>query len=197
MAATTRITIVETARALIYENGFHATSLAKIQKACGVNGGSVYHFFKSKEALLVAVLESYVEQLEPEVMAPAFSTTDDPVERVFAVLAGYRRMLTESEFAAGCPIGNLALELPDAGPEVRSLLQQNFDSWCGFISRCFEATGSFAAEDTAGRLARMALTVMEGGILQARARQSIEPYDEAVAQFRDYVDRLAADPQVG
>ncbi len=185
----TRKTIVDTARALFYERGYHATSLAQIQKACGVNGGSIYHFFKSKEALLIAVLENYLKQLEAEVMAPAFATTENPRERVFAVLDGYRRMLVESEFAAGCPIGNLALELPDAGPEVRQLIESNFDAWCGFIADCFE--GAHVADgETRARLARLALTVMEGGILQARGRRSIGPFDEAVDQFRDYVDRV-------
>ena len=34
---------------------------------------------------------------------------------------------------------------------------------------------------------------MEGGIMQARAHQNIEPYEQAVALLRDYFDRLLAD----
>ena len=190
MSTETRSVIVETARALFHERGYHATSLARIQKACGVNGGSVYHFFKSKEELLVAVLENYLEQLEPEVMAPAFATTEDPRLRVFAVLEGYRNMLVDSDFCSGCPIGNLALELPDASPAVRRLLEANFDAWCDHVSQCFSEVETLGKGDRPKQLARLALTVMEGAVLQARGRRQIEPYDEAVAQFRDYVERL-------
>jgi hypothetical protein len=41
-------------------------------------------------------------------------------------------------------------------------------------------------------LATFILTVMEGAIMQARARGSLEPFDGSVAQLRNYVDGLMA-----
>lgn len=46
-----------------------------------------------------------------------------------------------------------------------------------------------------GRLARFVLTVMEGGVLQARGRASIEPFDEAVAELRAHFERLFAEAE--
>jgi hypothetical protein len=37
------------------------------------------------------------------------------------------------------------------------------------------------------------LTTMEGAVMLARAYQSIDPYDAAVTQLRDYFDRLLRD----
>jgi len=50
---------VETARALFFEQGYAQTGIAQILKVSGINSGSLYHFFPSKEDLLAAVLEQY------------------------------------------------------------------------------------------------------------------------------------------
>jgi TetR/AcrR family transcriptional repressor of nem operon len=187
----TKERIIETARTLFHVRGFHATSLADILDKAAVNAGSLYYFFKSKDDLLLAVLDAYVELLGPAVMAPAFARTDDPIERIFRVLAGYRRMLIKSGCTLGCPIGNLALELADAGPAVHKKIALNFANWCRAIEQCLDAAAHRLPTDLdRARLSRFVLTVMEGGIMQARGHRSIRPYDEAVAQLRDYFNRL-------
>ena len=191
----TRRRIIETARRLFHERGYNATGLAEILKAAEVGSGSLYHFFRSKEELLSAVLDWYIEMLYPGVMDPAFATTDDPLDRVVAVLTGYREMLLMTDFNLGCPIGNLALEVgPAASQPVREKIARNFANWCKALETCLDAAADRLPSglDRAG-LSRFALTVMEGGIMQARAHRSIEYYDASVAQFRDYLNRLMAD----
>jgi len=56
----TRQRLVETAVFLFWENGYAATGVAEILARAKVNSGSFYHFFKSKEALLLAVLDWYL-----------------------------------------------------------------------------------------------------------------------------------------
>ena len=84
----TRDRIIHAARELFHTQGYQATSMAEILKRAEANSGSLYYFFKSKSELLLAVLGWYEEMLYPEVMNPAFAMTTDPIERVFAVLAG-------------------------------------------------------------------------------------------------------------
>jgi TetR/AcrR family transcriptional regulator, transcriptional repressor for nem operon len=43
---------------------------------------------------------------------------------------------------------------------------------------------------THGELAQLSLSVMEGGVMQARTHRTIEPYDASVRQLRAYVDTL-------
>src|SRR5215470_16101029 len=101
----TRARILETARRLFYEQGYHATGIATILREADVNSGSLYHFFSSKEALLKGVLEHYVDLLRPAVMEPAEAATRDPVERIFTLLANYRAGLELARCKMGCPIG--------------------------------------------------------------------------------------------
>jgi TetR/AcrR family transcriptional repressor of nem operon len=88
--------------------------VAQILKAAEARSGSLYYFFPTKEDLLIAVLDRYKEILWPAVIQPAFDRASDPIERIFAIMDGYRQLLTMTECRQGCPIGNLALELSDS-----------------------------------------------------------------------------------
>lgn len=187
----TRDRIVEAARELFYLNGFNATSMADILKKAGANSGSLYYFFKSKDDLLLAVLGWYEQMLWSMCMDAPFSQSNDPIERIFFVLDGYRQMLIQSQCTVGCPIGNLALELPDAKPEIRAKIALNFTNWCKAIQLCLDAARDrLPSGMDLPRLSRFVLTVMEGGIMQARSHRDVKHYEEAVEQLRDYFNRL-------
>lgn len=190
----TRVHILEAARRLFHEQGYHATAIATILREADVNSGSLYHFFPSKESLLKGVLEHYVTLLQPMVMGPAEAAASDPVERVFALLRLYREGLESAGCRVGCPIGNLALEVADDHAEARRLIDLNFANWAKAVRRWLdEAGGRLPADVDRERLARFVLTVMEGAIMQARAAGSLEPFDASVAELRAYFDRLVAD----
>src|SRR5260370_40820458 len=82
--------------------------MAEILEAAKANSGSFYHFFDSKEALLLTVIETYLDGLEPVVLRPIFEQTTDPLERIFGILEGYRGRLIETGCRYGCPLGRLA-----------------------------------------------------------------------------------------
>ena len=118
----------------------------------------------------------------------------DPIERIFGILDGYRRGLLLTSYQHGCPIGNLALELADSHPAARELLAVNFTGWRKVIEQCLaEAAPRLPEAVDRDQLALFVLTTMEGAVMLARAYQSIEPYDSAVTQLRDYFDRLVRD----
>jgi AcrR family transcriptional regulator len=191
---SSRERILEAARELFWVNGYRATSVAEILEKAGVNSGSLYHYFEGKEELLLAVLGTYKDMLYSAVIEPAFQVADDPIERIFAVLEGYRRGLLYTVFTGGCPIGNLALEVGDHHPEARQRIAENFDGWVGWMRKCLDdAAGRLPAQLDRPQLALFILTVMEGAVMQSRAHASIAPFDSAVTQLRDYFHRLLAE----
>ncbi len=176
---------------LFHEQGYAGTAVATILREAGVNAGSLYHFFPAKEELLVAVLERYAELLQPVVLGPREEAEADPIARVFLLLDWYREGLAASGCRMGCPIGNLALEMADDHPRVREKVDENFRNWAAGIERWLDAAGErLPASVDHAALARFVLTVMEGGIMLARAQGSLAAYDASVAVLRDYFDLL-------
>lgn len=189
--ADTRERILEAARELFYLQGFEATSVAEILEKAEVNSGSLYYFFRGKEDLLLAGLETYKEMLWPMVIEPVFRRLEDPIERIFGILDGYRQGLLYTLCTGGCPIGNLAIEVGDHHPEARQKIAENFAGWCSWIRRCLDDAGDRLPANLDGEaLAQFVLTVMEGAVMQARAHGSIAPFDASVAQLRAYFNLL-------
>ena len=191
MNADTRDKIVRTAMELFWAKGYQSTSIADILSRSQVHSGSLYHFFPGKQQLLVAVLEAYRDGIEPWLLAPAWSGIDDPRERIFSLLNGYRTHLVSTGFTYGCPIGSLALEIHDPDPDVRELLAANFANWTDAVTRCLEQMGDRLPPDTDRRaLAELILTVMEGAIMQARTFHDIGVFDRNVAMLAAHLDAL-------
>jgi AcrR family transcriptional regulator len=190
---STREKLVQAARELFWERGYAATGLADVLARAGVRGGSLYYFFKSKEELLRAVLEQYVTLLHPVVIDPAFATSDDPIEQVFAVLAGYRAGLVMTGCRHGCPIARIALETTEESDATRGLIALNFDNWARAIEGALDqADDRLPSQVDRQALSRFVLIVMEGAIMQAQAHRDLARFDTAVAGLRDYFDRLLA-----
>jgi AcrR family transcriptional regulator len=187
----TRQRILFSALNLFAEKGYLSTSVADILKAAGAHSGSLYHFFPTKQDVLVAVLGLYRDGIEPMLLAPAWQGVSDPIDRVFALLGAYRRMLVDTDCLYGCPIGSLALELHEPDPPVRELLAINFSGWVDHVRSCLDqARGSLPAAIDTHSLATFVLTVMEGGVMQSRTHRTLEAFDAGVTQLRDYFMRL-------
>jgi AcrR family transcriptional regulator len=190
----TRDRLIDAAMELFAFQGYSATGLAQIARQAGVLPGSLYYFFPTKADLLHATLERRKVLLHPEVLAPIWERVDDPIERVFGLLAGYRRMLEVTEFRHGCPIGNLVIEVGETHPHARALLTRNLEGWLDAVEECFAAARARLPEHADPRkLAVFVLTTMEGAVMLARSYRDFEAYDTAIVQLRDYVERLLAE----
>jgi TetR/AcrR family transcriptional regulator, transcriptional repressor for nem operon len=179
------------AQQLIHERGFGATSLADILAASGAGSSSLYHYFRSKEALLEAVLDRLQQRLDSEILGPVRAQHLDPVASVFAVVDFYRRFLLATEFRLGCPVGNLAGELADSHPAIRARLASLFAAWQAGIGGFLQPAAARLRDGvTVVDLASFVLTVIEGAVMLARVSRTIEPFDRAVAMLRDWFDRI-------
>lgn len=189
----TRDRLVHAAMRLFHEKGYQSTSIADVLREADANAGSMYHFFPTKQDLLLAVLDRYRTGIHPMLLGPAWAGVEDPVERIFALLARYRDLLEASDCFYGCPIGSLALELHEPDPPVRELLAANFDAWTAAIEGCLAGAGDRLPSGVDRRpLATFVLTTMEGGVMLARTHRSLEPFDAAVRSLRDYFARLGS-----
>ena len=191
MTKDTRQRIVLAAMELFWLKGFGSTSIADILSRSQVNSGSLYYFFPGKQDVLIAVLEAYRDGIGAMLLEPAWAGVDDPVDRIFALLARYRHAIVDTECEYGCPIGSLALELHEPDPAVRALLAANFRAWVAAVEgQLLAAADRFPRDTNFHALAELVLNVMEGGVMQARTFRDVAHFDRSVAQLRIHFDAL-------
>ena len=89
-----RAELVDVALRLFAERGFRATTIADIAAATGTAHGLVYHYFRSKEELLAAILQRY--SFLPQLRALLAVSPDRPATEVLTEVAvGFSRLLDE------------------------------------------------------------------------------------------------------
>jgi TetR/AcrR family transcriptional regulator, transcriptional repressor for nem operon len=119
--------LVTAARRVLYEHGVEKTTLADIAAAAEVPLGNVYYYFKTKDALVSAVIESYQDTYGE--MSAEFEQQEGPAARLKALVHGL--MSRRDRLASyGCPVGSLSSELgkredalrPGAGTILASLI---------------------------------------------------------------------------
>lgn len=185
--SVTRERLIESARYLFWDKGYAGTSMSDLLTHAGVNSGSFYHFFESKEALLREVLEGYLHGLRPVVVNPAFARTPEPIGRIFAILEGYRERILQTDCRYGCPLGRLALEIDPENRPAHRLIAENFQGWIDAVRECLDQLSEQLPPDTDNSaLATFVLAVMEGGVMLSRSYGSVDPFDRTIAQLRHH-----------
>jgi len=87
--------ILEAATALFASDGFHATSTRKIAAAAGVSEGTVFHYFSTKNALLLAILDGFYSKLTESALA-VIQDVMDTRERLQLLAENHVRALIDN-----------------------------------------------------------------------------------------------------
>ncbi len=88
--------IIQAATTLFASDGFHATSTRKIAAAAGVSEGTVFHYFSTKNALLLAILDDFYEHLI-ESAREGVQETMDTRERLLFLANNHLRVLLDNQ----------------------------------------------------------------------------------------------------
>jgi TetR/AcrR family transcriptional regulator, transcriptional repressor for nem operon len=193
-AAEPRDRLIFAALRLFWEKGYASTSISDVLQAAQMHSCSLYHFFPGKQELLLAVLDTYRKGIGAMLLTPAWEGVDDPVEKVFALLARYRENIVQTECFYGCPIGSLALELHEPDPIVRELLAANFLAWVDAVEQCLADAGPRLPAGIDRRaLAEFVLTTMEGGVMLSRTFRDVAYFDRAISELKVHVEHLMKD----
>jgi TetR/AcrR family transcriptional repressor of nem operon len=133
-----KVRLLKTAMALMAVRGFSAVGVHEICIQAGVKKGSFFHFFPSKQTLVLAVLDAWEEQLQA-LWEQAMTANCPPLERLtrlFALTCDAQQARRDTWGQMhGCPIGTLALEMSSQDTPVRQKLQAIFRAWAGTVER--------------------------------------------------------------
>jgi AcrR family transcriptional regulator len=82
---TRRNELIDAAEELFLANGYEETAVADIVRKIGVAQGTFYHYFKSKEGVLDAITDRWIEELKEGVVGIASGDDSDAIEKIIGV----------------------------------------------------------------------------------------------------------------
>jgi len=105
----TREKILDVVYDLVYIHGYNGTSMSMILKECGIPKGSLYHFFKSKKEMVLAVLKERIAPKVNEFHSLKKQSNEDGLEVVINTIL--KTADNEKVITYGCPLNRLNQEM--------------------------------------------------------------------------------------
>lgn len=130
--------ILAAAAALFAEFGYYKTTTAHVARAVGVTQPYIFHFFKSKEELYLAVLKQATERI-----LHAFAAAEAPPERLPEAMGhAFTELLVD--YRNEMLLVMTAFTIPE--PAIREYTRKEFDAVYDRVKERFETAGLPNAE---------------------------------------------------
>lgn len=170
-ASTTKERMLETSAQLFRRQGYSGTGLKQIVAQGEAPIGSLYHFFPGGKDQLGAEALRHSGRGYESLIDSVFArtrTTATAAEAWFQLAA---EALEGSDFADGCPIATVALEVASTNGELRQICTEIFASWQAKVAGRLVAEGH--SPRCAATLASFALASLEGAIILSRTARDV------------------------
>lgn len=183
--------LIAAANKLVLKKGLSATRVDEVCAEAGVTKGSFYHHFESKEDMASALLEDFFGRFAGALADGGWSEISDVHDRLVAMLDRAVEIAEGPLLKKGCIMGVLTVDIAAVNATVRKDLGNKFTAVVDLVSPVIEAAlknsgiKSKEARESAVRLARQFIAVIEGGILLGKATGNPKEVANAVRCFRD------------
>ena len=172
------------AREVIHRHGVEATTIADIAEAARVPVGNVYYYFKTKDELVEAAIDSRARDVRS--LLDSLERHRTPQARLKALV---RALMDQRELAAqyGCPLGSLCSELDKRTDGLDRTCAQLLELPVQWAERQFGLIGRRDARDLAVAL----LAAYQGVALLANAFRDPDLMAREGRRLERWVDSLA------
>lgn len=136
----TKCKIINAADELFYQQGFESTSFGDIAAAVGITRGNFYHHFKSKEAILEAVIQHRLSKTQ-KMLLDWEAQGQTPKERISCfihILIKNRAKIS----LYGCPVGSLTNELAKLDNPLLPQANNVFIVFAQWLEKQFKELGN-------------------------------------------------------
>jgi TetR/AcrR family transcriptional repressor of nem operon len=169
---------------VLHEQGVERTTLADIARAADVPVGNVYYYFKTKDDLVEAAIDTQADGLTATI--DSLDALATPQERLTALVRGW---VGGRDLAAryGCPTGTLAAELDKRDDGLDRAVAEVMRRLLDWIETQFAAMG----RDDSRELAVALLAAYQGISLLTNAFRDPELMAGEGRRLERWIDSLA------
>jgi len=181
-----RARLLRTGVAILTEKGFSAVGVEEILDAAEVPKGSFYHYFDSKEAFGLALIDAYADYFARKLDRWFDDTERAPLDRLRDFIADARSGMARHRYRRGCLVGNLGQEMGVLPEPFRKRLASVFRDWEARTSRCLRSAqeaGEMSSELDCEDLAQFFWMGWEGAVLRAKLERRPDALDVFAERF--------------
>jgi AcrR family transcriptional regulator len=195
----TRQKIVETAAVLFNQKGFTGCSMGDIVAASGLEKGTLYGHFSSKEELALLAFD-YAWKDTSDKRLRNLGTVSNAVDKLRLHVDNYVNI---PSFPGGCPLLNLAVDADDGNPALRTRVRKALKGWQDLLAKIVEdgqAAGEVNLEIDPHSVANLVISILEGATAVARINKRSAALDDAQRHLNLYLEtavRLRTDSRDG
>jgi AcrR family transcriptional regulator len=172
--------MVRSAATLMRERGVHGVGLREIVAHSGGPRGSLGRYFPGgKTQLMTEALDVVVAELSDEV-GEALARAKTFPDAIGVIVAPWRRLLVDHDFALGCPMAATVVDAAD-NDDLRVHVNELFAQWQASVADVYVTFGD--PPSVADEQSTVLLAAIEGALILARARRSTEPLDTVERYF--------------
>jgi TetR/AcrR family transcriptional repressor of lmrAB and yxaGH operons len=164
------------------ERGVAGTALPDVLEHSGAPRGSIYHHFPEGRTQLAGEATQWAADFITRRLEATLAD-GDVLATLDTFVADWIAVLSDSEFAAGCPVVAGALD-----PSTRMVAAAGFKRWEQLLTDALAAAGARNAES----LAVMFIASIEGAIVLSRAEGTTRPLERTADQLRPLLQRELA-----
>jgi AcrR family transcriptional regulator len=169
---------------LAYRRGFERASIADIAEHAGVAPGSVYYYFKTKDDVGQAIVDTLAERYSSVI--EGWRGLPSPEDRLVAFLRMYVDD-AENVRAFGCPLGAVSAELGKHSPELGAAAGRVFATLIDWAAGEFAELGF--AEAAARARATHLIAVIQGAASLSNALDDAAPLQREAAHLERWIRR--------
>lgn len=176
--ADTRELLLRGGLEVLTEQGFSASGIDFILKRVGVPKGSFYHYFVSKEAFGLAILDAYGQYFERKLLRLLGNAEREPLQRIEDFVDEAILGMARYQWRRGCLVGNLGQEVLALPESFRSALQAILQRWQAMLGDCLseaQERGQISPSADCPALAGYFWIGWEGAVMRARLDESRQP----------------------
>ncbi|WP_448107636.1 TetR/AcrR family transcriptional regulator [Pseudomonas azerbaijanoccidentalis] len=189
-----RESILDNGQRIIAGKGFSAVGINEILTAAGVPKGSFYHYFGSKDAFGVALLEYYFE----DYFAHMDAILNEPGLNMAQRLMGYWKFWQDNqlfyECQGKCLAVKLGAEVSDLSEPMRLALKQGTAGIIDRLACIIEGgaeDGSVAVDGTPMEVARSLYQLWMGASVMVKITRAPQPFETAITATRQMLHLTA------
>lgn len=179
--------ILATGQRIMAGRGYSAVGLNEILTEAGVPKGSFYHYFGSKDAFAVAMLESYfadyLDELERTLNQPGLTMA----QRLLNYWQQWQDTQSFQACQGKCLAVKLGAEVADLSESMRLALEKGTSRIVGRLAEALEAgaqEGSLSFSDGPRQVAESLYQLWLGASVMVKIARNKEPFASAMALTR-------------